>query len=373
MEQTKIAARQFMILVIMFIIGSSILLIPAALATHAEQDAWMSAIIGVVLGLCIIGILIALGNRFPTLNLIEVCMTLFGKWIGAAVSLLVVIHSFLLSVFMLRYIGDFMATQIMPETPVEAIHIVFILLVILASKYGLETLARSAEIFLPWVVGFLIVLTLFVLPQMDIENIRPVLQNGMSPVIKGTLPLIGIPYLELVLLMVVYPHVNETAKRGRAFLLGGTIGGTIIILITFLTLAVLGPYLTVRNIYPSFALTKQINIGQFLQRIEALLAIAWFLSIFYKTTLCFHVSAIGLSQILKLKRYHSVLVPLGFLCVTYATIVYPNIVYGIAFAGMIWTPYAAVFGLILPLLLLAVALIRRKGERRRRRKSKNDR
>ncbi|GAA3411419.1 endospore germination permease [Paenibacillus hodogayensis] len=365
MEQGRIAERQFTILVVMFIIGSSILLIPAAIAIHAKQDAWLSAIIGVVEGLAIIGLLHLVGKELPSPLLVESFKLLLGKWIGTLVSILFVLHAFFLTVFMIRYIGDFMATQIMPETPVEAIHIVFILLVILASRYGLETLARSAEVFLPWVLLFVIVLSLFVLPQLNGQNLLPVIKDGMSPVLKGTLPLLGIPFLELVLFLMLYPNVDGGRRRGRAFMIGGAIGGLLIIVITFMTIAVLGPYLTVRNIYPSFALTKQINIGQFLQRIEALLAITWFLTIFYKTTVCFHVSALGIAQVLKLKSYKTVVLPLGFLIVVYASIVYPNIVYGNQFAGMIWTPYASVPGLALPLILLAVIALRKKVRGRR--------
>jgi spore germination protein KB len=372
-EQGKIAPRQFTILVIMFIIGSSILLVPAALGAQAKQDAWISAILGVAVGLGIIVLLAAAGSRLPSASLTESLKGLLGKWLGTVVAIFFVIHAFLLSVFMLRYIGDFMATQIMPETPVEAIHIVFIILVIMAAKHGLETFTRSAEIFLPWVLIFLFILTLFVLPQMKLDNLLPIMHNGFAPVLKGSLPLIGIPYLELVLLLMVYPHVDDPSKRTRAFLLGGTIGGILIILITVLTLSVLGPYLTVRNIYPSFALTKKINIGSFLQRIEALLAITWFLTIYFKTTVTFYVTAVGIAQIFKLKRYQSVLAPLGFLAAIYALIVYPDIVYGIRFAGTIWTPYAAVFGLLMPLVLLGIAMLRKIGGSGKRKKSAGSR
>jgi spore germination protein KB len=85
------------------------------------------------------------------------------------------------------------------------------------------------------------------------------------------------------------------------------------------------------------------------------------LTIFFKTTVTFYVSALGLAQIFKLKRYQSVLAPLGFLTAIYALIVYPDIIYGIRFAGTIWSPYAAVFVLLLPLVLLGVAMLRTIG------------
>lgn len=359
MDQNKIIPRQFTILVVMFIIGSSILLIPAALAAKAKQDAWIAAGVGVIVGLAIIVLLAAVGGRLPEASFIESLKKLFGRWIGNAVGLLFVMHGLLLSVFMLRYIGDFMATQIMPDTPVQAIHIVFILLVVFAARHGLGTLARSAEIFLPWVFAFLVILAIFVVPQIKTDNLMPVLQGGWTPIWKGSMALIGIPYLELVLVLMIYPHVDKPERRMRAFLIGGAIGGTIIIIITLLTLAVLGPYITTHNIYPSFALTKKINLGQFLQRVEALLAITWFLTIFYKTTIAFYVSATGLAHLFGLQRMQSVSAPLGFLVAVYALIVYPDIVYGIRFAGTIWTPYAAVFGLLIPLALLIATWLRR--------------
>lgn len=70
---------------------------------------------------------------------------------------------FLLASFLLRVVGTFMTTHIMPETPIEVIHIVFISVVILAVRLGLENIGRASEIFLPWVmilflllVGFLV-------------------------------------------------------------------------------------------------------------------------------------------------------------------------------------------------------------------------
>ena len=51
LENGKIAARQFAMLVFMFTAGSSLLLAPAMLATPAKQDAWLAGILGVGAGL----------------------------------------------------------------------------------------------------------------------------------------------------------------------------------------------------------------------------------------------------------------------------------------------------------------------------------
>ena len=77
-----------------------------------------------------------------------------------------------------------------------------------------------------------------------------------------------------------------------------------------LTILVLGPDITGRNLYPSYMLAK-INIGNFLQRIEAVMAVMWFITLFYRISLYFYAIAIGISQIFHIKTislwsFHSV-------------------------------------------------------------------
>ena len=92
-----------------------------------------------------------------------------------------------------------------------------------------------------------------------------------------------------------------------------------------LTILVLGPDITGRNLYPSYMLAK-INIGNFLQRIEAVMAVMWFITLFYRISLYFYAIAIGISQIFHIKTislwsFHSV----GFWSVS--VFIYPNVPY----------------------------------------------
>ncbi len=359
MNDAKISVRQFTILVMMFTIGSSILLVPSALSVHAKQDAWLSAIVGTLAGLLIIALLNAIVRRYPDLTFTECIEKLLGRWIGKCFSLLYVIYAFLLSVVLLRYIGDFITTQMMPETPIESILILFLIVVIIAVNLGIETLARAAELFFPWIILLLVLIIVFVMPQINFKFIQPVLANGIRPIVHGSLPLIGIPFMELVLLLMITPRIKTPDKVGGAFLLGGAIGSAILIAFTLMSILVLGPFLSAMHIYPSFTLTKKINIGDFFQRIEAILAVVWFLTIFFKLTLTYYALAEGLARLLGLSSHRRMLGPLGIICFIYALIIYPNVMYGIKFAGSYWTLFATTYGLLLPLLLLIVSFFRK--------------
>ncbi|SDD39270.1 spore germination protein KB [Paenibacillus sp. UNCCL117] len=358
-EQGKISIRQFKILVMLFSLGSAILIVPSSLTSASRQDAWISAILGGGMGLLLLLMYNHLAKRHPEKSLVEYSEAILGKWLGKAVGLLFVSFFFLLSSLVLRNIGDFITTIVMPETPIQAIHIMFTLIVIAGVRLGLEVIARASEVFTPWVLFLIFVLVAVIAPEMKLDRIEPVLEAGFKPLIRGGLSILGIPYLELVVFLMVLPYVNKKEKAGKAFIAGAMFGGAILVALTALCVLVLGWDFTSRHAFPSYTLAKKIHIGEFLQRIEVLMAVIWFLTIFFKLVICFYASALGLAQILKIQSARILLLPLGMSMTVLSLVAYPNIVYFRAFASEVWFSYALTFGLLLPLLLIGADMIRR--------------
>ncbi|MGZ4032605.1 MAG: GerAB/ArcD/ProY family transporter [Tumebacillaceae bacterium] len=359
-ENGIIGVRQFTVLVILFTIGSSILIVPSALAAEAQQDAWLGAIVGVGVGTCLVFLYNTIGMRFPGMTMVQLSEFVLGKWLGKAVALLFVAHFFLLATLVLRNIGDFITTNVMTDTPIQIIHTVFVLVVIMGIGLGLETLARASEILFPWVILLFFILTIFLLKEVHIEKILPIYENGFKPVARAGLTLIGTPFLELVSFLMIFPYVKKRQGATGAFLVGSLVGGSILIILSLITILVLGADITARNNYPSYALAKKISVGNFLERVEAMMAGIWFISIFMKVAICFYASALGLSQVLGMKQYRTLLLPMGMIMVTLSLVVFPSIVYFKEFVTNSWAPYSATFGLVLPVLLLVIGLFRKK-------------
>ncbi|WP_243014160.1 GerAB/ArcD/ProY family transporter [Brevibacillus borstelensis] len=360
LEQGKINIRQLTVLVIAFTMGTSFLLGPSPLALEAKQNAWIAAIIGIVIDLVLIVMYVALGNLFPGMTLAQYSEKILGKWPGKLISLLFFSFFIFLSALMVRDLGNFIVSNVMPETPVEVILISFSMVVVIATRYGLEVIARTTEIFFPWIFVSLLFLTFTLLPEIAINQLEPVTEGGIKPLLGAGIQFSSLQ--EFVCFLMLLPFVNRPKKVLHSLLLGAAAGGVILIIITALCILVLGSDFTARNIYPSFVLAKKISIGNFLERVEVLLAGVWFLSIFIKTTITFYVSALGLAQSLELRTYKPLTVPLGVLMVALSVLAYPNITKLLEFVPKIWFSYAYTFLLLLPLLLLLVALIRGKSE-----------
>lgn len=151
-----------------------------------------------------------------------------------------------------------------------AVHILFMGIVTVGVRLGIETIARCAEILFPWFVIPFLILVFSIFPQIHYENLQPLLEVGVKPIIRSILVFTSI------------------------------------------------------------------------------------------TSLYYYATVSGLAQILELKNYRILTLPLGVIAVTFSLIVYPSIPYEQTWDRDTWIPYSLLFGLFYPLGLLIVGKIRVK-------------
>lgn len=293
LERGKINPGEFHMLVIFFTIGSSILVAPSLLAKAAKQDAWIASLMTIIISLSFIFLYNQLASLYPSMTLVELNKKIFGKWVGTITSLIFLFYFFYLSAALLREIGDFMTTQVLIETPIEMIMILFFFTCVLGVRMGLEVISRSALIFFPWIVGLLFMLILFLIPESKFIQLQPILGDGLKPIFNGSYHYLGLPYLELIIFLMLTPFVNDNAKMKKAFYSGTIIGGLILSILIFFCILVLGPDFTERNVYPTYILGKKISIGDVFERIEIIVAIIWFFTMYFKLTICLYGLTLG--------------------------------------------------------------------------------
>lgn len=361
MQNVKINTNQFLILVTLFTIGTSILIVPSGLAAKANQDAWVAAIVGMVIGLVIIWLFCLIAQWFPHLTFVQMTEKILGKWLGKAVSLLFVCMSFIYASSLLYYSGSFLNTHLLPNTPMASLNILMTIIIIMGVRLGLETIARSAEIFILVFFVLFFFLVLFISPEVKFENVQPVFEAGTKTIIQSTFPFIEVTSVNAIVLLMFFPvNVNKTKQANKSFFLGYVIGGIVIIIFTFLSVSVLGAYSTAAEVFPSYELAKKINIGDFIQRIEVMMAGLWIIALYFKATIYFYAAVLGIAQIINLKDYRPLIIPLGMIGVVLSLVLYPNAVYQQNWNQTTGIYYSFLIGVVLPLLLVAVYAIRKK-------------
>ncbi|WP_427107590.1 endospore germination permease [Lysinibacillus xylanilyticus] len=360
MEKEIISSRQFMIITLLFSIGTAILILPASVTIEAKQDAWIAAIIGVVLSLLLIKLFVTLGKRTPTLTFVEANEKILGRFFGKFTSIGFIIISLLSAGELLYFIGIFMKTEIMPETPTMAFAFLFSIIIIYAAFLGIEVFARSAEIFFPIFILIFIFFVICISPSIKIENLQPIMETPKKSIFFSMIRFISLFSFPLAVLLTIFPsavNVQKSAQKG--FYIGAIIGG--IVLVSFITLCilVLGPANTASRTFPSYSLAQRISIGNFLQRIEVIMATMWIITIYIRTFMYFYAAVIGIGQLFKIKNHRPLIFPLGMIILGLSQIVHPNIIHSDIYNRDTWPIFSFVFMVFLPLVLLIVAKIRK--------------
>lgn len=359
-EKGKISSGNFIILVILFSIGSSILIAPNILAVRAKQDAWLAYLLSLTIGMIFLIIYHHLASLYPTKTFVEYSEKILGKWLGKLISVLFIYYFFYLTAMLLREIGDFFTTNVLVETPIQIIIVMFLITCLIGVRLGLEIIVRTAVIFFPWVIGLMIILLVFLIPEYKLENLQPIFEGGIKPIINGSYHTLAVPFLELAIFLMIYPFINDQEKMKLHFSLSAIIGGVIILFLVTFSLLALSPTGTEISEYPYYLLAKKISIGGFLERIEIIVAIIWFFTIYFKLTICYLGTALGLTQLLGLKNYQILLFPLALLIICYAIVIYPDTVYFHKIVNVTWTPFSLTICFFLPLLLLIVGKFKKK-------------
>ncbi|WP_068784861.1 GerAB/ArcD/ProY family transporter [Paenibacillus phocaensis] len=356
MRPKSVSPRQLFILTFGLTVGTSILVTPAGLTHMAREDAWLASLISLFVNLVMIVLYIVLARLYPGKTLFEINEACLGKWLGKLISLLYLFYFLILTGTLLGNLSFFLSSELIPETPTEATQILFLAAAVMCARLGAIILARFGELVFPWVMILFLILILALVPQVDWNHIQPIMEDGFLPVARAGVH--SAMFQELVVLLAFLPLVKE--KKGReAALLGGTLlGGLVLAVIVLFGVLVLGIEQAENATFPTFALAKTINVGNFFQRVEVILITIWILTFFIKIALLFHAILVGLRSVFGLRDPRMLILPLAVLFMLVAWHTYINTVYVADIIQRVWAGYAMMYLLLVPLVLWLIGYVR---------------
>ncbi|HAN09564.1 MAG TPA: spore gernimation protein KB [Clostridiales bacterium] len=360
MDKIKITNHQLFSLTANGAIGGSVIVIAAVVTSIAKQDAWIAALVTPAFGMLIIWIYWFLGSQYHGITFVGIIKNIFGKWIGLIVAACFVFLCVIISSHLPWYISNFMTTQTMPETPAYAINSLFVIAFVIAVLYGIETIARASELFIYFASILFFLAMILVLPNAKIENIQPVFEKGIIPILKSSVFLSCFLTFPLITLMMIYPiNLTNISEAKKSIFKGYLWAGFIIFITIFMSILVLGSTITANSQYPTYLLAKEINVGIIFTRVEFLITAVWFVTQFMIGILFFYAGVIGLSELLGLKDHKRIVMPLGLITLVMSGVVFPDAIYQANWVNLVWPPYVITYGLILPVLLFLVFIIKK--------------
>ena len=347
-------------LLFILVMATVILFVPGITAAKVKQSAWLVPLfLPVLTGFTTIWTAWKLGQRFPQHTLVQYSVVLLGKAAGKLVAGAYILFFLVLNVLVIREFSQFLTLTMLLKTPAYILNVAIVLVGGYVAAKGIEVVARMTQFILPlFAVGTLFIFVLAI-PSMEPGKLLPLLEGGVLPIIRGSVTPASW-YGEVIVLVMLLPAVNKPREaKSRCFLAILAVAGFLSVDI-LITLGVYGPELTGYFRFPFWVVAKYIEYSNYLQRVESVVAVLWITGMTIKVALVSYVIALSTAQVLGLTAYRPVLYPLALVQIIAAGYPLINMAALDEILDQYWPPFALLFELILPLVLLLVALIRRK-------------
>ncbi len=301
-----------------------------------------------------------LRGLYPDKSLIELIPILLGKWLGNIISIFYIFSALVIGTQIIWYVGDLITTIYIPKASPYVVNTIFIAALVIALLYGLEAMCRAVTIYFYFLFPLYICTLLFLIPKIKIENLLPIMENGISPVLTGSIPLLALSVWPIIILnMITLSNFNNSQKAKRSMLLGYLLGMVTAFVGVIMCLLVLGDTITANLRYPLFILSREVNVGTILSRIEAIVVAVWLTTNLISTFFFVYMGVNGMSQLLKLDDYKNIVIPVGLILAVFSQFIYKNVPYQLKWDTETWPPLAFTIGFGFPVILLIAAAIRK--------------
>jgi len=352
-----ITSKQLIFILIGCMLGTGIITLPRVTTEVLEQDAWLAVLFGAIIPFVSLWLTSRIIGKYPGLSFIALTERIAGKFFGRLLAAVFVIYSILAAAVILRLFTEVITIYLLPKTPM----LVKILLGLGVSAYmassGIKVLGRLNE----FLFYMLLPLLLFALPALfiygDIRYLMPVLNHSIKEYSKSAITT-GYVYSGFETLIVFGPYVIKKKETFKASIIALSTTTFLYLYAVITTMVVFGAGLTQKITWPALRILSVVDIPVF-ERIEFVFILAW-IGISIKPV-CNQYFCAGLIikdafGIKSLEAVMSVLFPIIAFIAWYPKNIYATF----RFSDFIGT-YSLILGTAMPLLLLGLSSIRKKG------------
>ncbi len=339
---------------------------PVISAPPGNQDSWIVAALTPAYLMILALPILYLVNRFKGKTAVEITEIILGRFVGKIVVAIFIMLAIFCFGSCVNMDVVFLNSAIFPETPPWALLLYILIPVGYAAYKEIGAIGRTAAFIVPYIILTIVFFLLLGIRDIDLDVLKPVFVDSSLLELNYGAVMNAMIQSEVILVFVLAVFLSNKTHLNRIFATEVLFGTALVLLMVIPTLGILGIYIAQAAWNPYFLYTKQVTIYDFIQRVESLNVLAWFLgSLLRSSVFCFVTSHL-LSRTMKLKNDHLFVIPLCL--VVFFVIQIPalanssTLLYLISYDVLPWIVSPVVSGI--PLLMAIVYGIRsRLGKR----------
>ncbi|WP_449619916.1 GerAB/ArcD/ProY family transporter [Robertmurraya sp. Marseille-Q9965] len=306
----QISTFQFACIIGNFLFTGTLVMIPQIVIEISKQNAWLVVIITFLI---LFGLVFLLCSGRKRLEKIKEIFDPGNKpWYNKL--FLTGLLFFMMFIFIRDFqsLNGFVNVVLLPSTPMDIIATLSILSLVYMSFSGVEVIARITVIQFLTISIIIVALPFLLLNEIELGYLLPI---GGVNVISELIKSIYIYFAwiaEVVIFIFLLIFIEPLNQLRKASLFGLSFSFILLLILMLLNITVLGVAVASETTYPNFSLIQQINLTDFLDRLDLIIVVVWLPTILCKLALLLF----GIQKIINLLRGKDSdisIIPLGIL------------------------------------------------------------
>ncbi|WP_188456772.1 GerAB/ArcD/ProY family transporter [Virgibacillus oceani] len=246
-------------------IGVGVLSFTSVINKYAGHDAWISIIVAGIIIHILIWLMYKVLNKYNGKDFAAIHREIYGKWIGAFISIIISFYLMFLAAVVLRSYMEIIQVWMFPDVKLWALLLLIMPLIyyIISGKFRIVVGVCFLGVVYPFTLMFALI---YPLKYSKITNILPVFDHSLMEIVQSS-ALAMFSFLGIGALMIYCPFIKESSKSQKYAHFGNLYTTSIYVVVCFVSYIYYSQHEIKDIIWPTLGLWKIVELP-FLDRFE---------------------------------------------------------------------------------------------------------
>lgn len=278
MSKSRISTIEAIMLVLTIAFTPSILSLPKNLISTTKSSILINIIYVTIIAIAIAILIYKLLKNFSSYDIIDISEYLGGKVFRAIIGGIFIFYFLTSSSIFLRNFCECLKIVHYPMTSIIFIILTFIVAICMSAKLDFSTTSKANLLVLPFLVITILFIFLANIKNFSIENIYPILGDGIFNTFITGLGNIG-AFTGIAILYFLPPYLKKPEDMKKICITTTVFAGIYLLICVSIILFLFRFMINVDEVMPLYYTTRYIEFGDFFQRLESSFLFIWILVI----------------------------------------------------------------------------------------------
>lgn len=300
MKDTKMGILQAASVIITVMISHIILNMPNHLIASTGSSTLLNLLYVFVISLFVFYIASKIFNLFPGKDILDICDYTGGKFLKNIFGIVICIYFITVSGFVIRTFSESLVLIYFPNIDRELVILMFVAITAAMNLFGFKAISRVTLITLPIILISIVVIFVSSFSSFIPQRALPILGYGAYDTFVSGLSNI-FAFSSIFIAPFLIPYIGSGKNFRKAGLISIIVYSLYLILGVIALLFLIPSITEINNTLSIYILSRRVNFGQFIQRIDAIFILIWIMSIFNYLAITMHFTLSTFKKITNIK------------------------------------------------------------------------